>query len=135
VQATFYQQRGVISDKFFNGTPFNRVEVFPQPGETHNGGKIATRVVCYNDEQKIGNLFYKPRDATIDETVIRLFQDINALPVDEQHPRPSLPVYKIKNFESHDMSIWEYIEGKPPDSDVHELVLEERVRTSVEHLA
>jgi hypothetical protein len=138
IKATFDQHMKAIAATFFQGTPFNRVEPFPQRGETHNGGKIATRVVCYNnDGQKIGTLFYKPRDATIDEAVVQLFRDINNLPQDEQNPRPSLPEYKIMNFPSHDRSIWEYIEGEPLDVDVHYLVeagIEERVRVSVEHL-
>ncbi len=108
-------------------------------GETHRGGKVATRVACLCNGQETGKLFYKPRDAIIDASVIQLFQDINNLPQDEQHPRPSLPVYKIMNCQSHDgtpASIWEYIEGGHPDVNVEDFVqnADERVSACAKHM-
>jgi hypothetical protein len=143
MQVTFDQQREIIANDFFDRAPFNKEEFFPEKGETHNRGKIATRVVCSYQGKEIGKVFYKPRDATIDIAVIQLFRDINALSTDE-HPLPPLPVYKISNCELSDgskASIWEYIEGKPLGGNVDDFLqiimdpeVKARVKASAEHL-
>ena len=81
-----------------------------QEGETHNRGKVPAKVTFMLGEKEVFRIFLKPRDATLDYEVIKLFCSINKLDKD----RPKLPEYKIINIEFNKelYSLWEFIDGK-----------------------
>ena len=87
--------------------------LFPVQSETHNRGKLPLKVTFSFEKRELFSIFFKPRDAQIDQTVINVFHELNNLPQEKKSIKTDLPTYKIEcvNSESYSFSIWEYIEG------------------------
>ncbi|NGX31160.1 MAG: hypothetical protein K940chlam8_00521, partial [Chlamydiae bacterium] len=79
---------------------------FIENSETHNEGKVAIYITFKDNPICV----CKPRDASIDEAIIQLFKEINAIPLDKRTVKNTLPTYSIHNIEN--ISIWEFVEGK-----------------------
>lgn len=80
--------------------------------ETHNEGKVACEVTFFQDNQVLFKVFFKPRNAKIDSSIIAMFEQLNK--VDEKSLNVLLPVFKIVSYESEDCSLWEFIDGRHP---------------------
>jgi hypothetical protein len=87
----------------------------PECTETHNRGKTPSKIVFMLDHQPICSVFYKPREAYIDQKVIEAFDAINhQLSSAEKSLDIELPTYKVITFldDRDPFSIWQFIDGK-----------------------
>ena len=89
-------------------------KLFSSGSETHNRGKLPIKIVFFLGETELFSIFYKPRDAQVDEKIIQTFSDLNALSKEEKSSDAFLPVYKIVNLVNNgeSLSLWEFIEGE-----------------------
>lgn len=81
--------------------------------ETHNQGKVASEVTFFQNDRILFKVFFKPRSAKIDATIIALFDALNKLT--EKSLNILLPVFKIIAYETDDCSLWEFIDGRHPE--------------------
>ena len=81
--------------------------------ETHNQGKVACEVTFFQNDRILFKVFFKPRSAKIDASIIALFETLNKL--SEKSFNILLPVFKIIAYETENCSLWEFIEGRHPE--------------------
>jgi len=89
-------------------------ELIPTDAETHNRGEIPVIIDFKSNGNTLFKIVYKPRDASVDECIIKLFRRFNDLPVDKKSFDVGLPVYKTLSMKhgSSAVSLWEFIEGE-----------------------
>lgn len=108
-----------IIDEFYQGgldtSDLTKItfKLHPPDFETHNRGKVAIRITFSLEDNFLFDIYYKPRDASIDEAIISLFRKINQLPNDQKSQNVDLPTYKIINMKNDEsFSIWEFVDGE-----------------------
>ena len=81
--------------------------------DAHHGGKVPFSCELHDGRR----VFVKPRSATLDISIIRLFEDINKV-----QPDLMLPTYKIENVLNKEIdsvwSVWDAIEGYEPGEGI-----------------
>lgn len=65
---------------FFDFPPSKIADITIPDNESHNYGKNVAFVTLKSEEGDLVKLVYKPRNAQIDDSVIKVFREINSLP-------------------------------------------------------
>jgi len=120
VQTVVDKKKGEIIGTFYHADPASldlkqvSFKLFPHGSETHNRGKVPVKIVFTLGEIELFSVFFKPRDAQVDENVIRIFHDLNALSKEEKSLDIVLPTYTVINmvYGNQCVSLWEFIEGR-----------------------
>ncbi len=120
IQKVIEEKKAEIVGMFYRGDSASldltqtSFSLFPHGAETHNRGKVPVRITFNVGEVALFSVFFKPRDARIDEEVVKLFHNLNALPEEEKSLGANLSTYTIINMfqGAQCFSLWEFIEGR-----------------------